>query len=131
MSNASQSARPEVALHLNSWRLAILLVLAGCSVPAQTERTPAKPAQVTLVNRTDYIWQISLTGAGTPSVTRVEAKRTVTFVVPGGHYRIQQLILNQTQRPTLPRSFSADLGAGKRYEWPLITLQSSALPDPS
>jgi hypothetical protein len=126
---AEASEGREVTFHFyhrsGSWWLAILLLLGGCSVPVQSERPIAKPAQVTLVNRTDYTWQISLAGTGAPSIAQVEAKRTVTLDVPGGHYRIQQSILTHTERPSQPRSFSADLAAGKRYEWPLVTLQSA------
>ena len=107
-----------------SWRLAFLLLLGGCVVPPASERPAARTAQVTLVNQTDYTWQISLVGSAAPAAARVEAKRTVTLDVPGGSYQIEQLILNQTERRTLPRSFPAVLVAGKRYVWPLLTLQS-------
>lgn len=107
-----------------SWRLVLPLILGGCSAPVVPERPAARSAQVTLVNHTDYTWQISLAGPGAPASTRVEANRTVTWEVPGGRYRIEQVILNPTERPTLPRSFAAELMPGKRYSWPLLTLQS-------
>ena len=96
-------------------------------MPVASERPAARTAQVALVNHTDYTWQISLVGPAAPAAARVEAKRTVTLDVPGGSYQIKQQILNQTERPTRPRTFPAVLVAGKRYVWPLLTLQS----DPS
>jgi len=115
---------------ISSWRLAACLILAGCNTPVQPEHGTVTSAHVRIINRSDYTWQILLAGAAAPTTARIEPNRTWELDLPGGHYRVEQQILNQSARPIPPRQFSTELVAGKTYQWPLITLQSLA-PDPS
>jgi len=113
------------------FRVAFSLTLGGCAAAPKASGGAAPSAHVTVVNLTDYRWQLDIVPEkGTRHfIERLEPRQTANLDVPGGNYQIDQSILTETDRPNPPRHFTAQLVAGQTYHWPLATLQSDAADD--
>jgi hypothetical protein len=83
-------------------------------------------AQLVVLNRTDYEWQISIAGPSGEKTNdfKLEARASRTLDFPSGDYVIKQTVLSEGAAKELTREIPAKFESGQTYRWRLVTLLS-------
>jgi hypothetical protein len=106
--------------------------LAGCaSGPAFVPSAPQLTARIALQNLSSHRWRVTLQGAAASDrkVAHLAPHETTEFTCAAGDYAIEQARLSNDGAVVLEtRRLTARFEAGEAYEWPLLTVLSSAPP---
>ena len=105
--------------------------MAGCTAPAPASgprNAAAAASHLVVTNLTDYAWSLVIAPAagGEDRTAQVPPRGSLTIVLAGGDYLIDQSALPVGAAPELSRRLPVRLAAGKTYRWRLGTLLSDA-----
>ncbi len=88
---------------------------------------PPAPARLTVVNLTDYPWDLAITAAGGAGSRheRVPSRGERVIELAGGDYDVLQSAVAGDGQSDLRRQLSFRLAPGQTYRWRLATLLSA------
>ena len=108
-----------------------MLLAMGCAPKASAPRQP-DPAQLVVINLTDYAWSLAITaaGGGDPRREQVPPRAELTLKLAAGVYEIDQAVTSADAAPNLRRRLSIRVEPGRTYRWRLATLLSGSPANP-
>lgn len=103
------------------------LLLSACrTAKPVVEVAPPAPAQLSVLNLSDYRWQVVITRVTGEEVRdeTIAPRAKLVFTLPAGDYLIEQTALDGAKDTALTRKLPARFAAGQNYRWRLGTLLS-------